>query len=60
MIPLPITGAYTGSLAAWIFDVPKKKAFMSIALGIMISGIIVTAIMISSTELFNIFIKDLK
>ena len=60
MIPLPITGAYTGSLAAWIFNIPKKKAFLSIALGVMISGIIVTAIMISGTELFNIFIKDLK
>ena len=41
-IPLPVTGAWTGSAAAIIFDVPRKKAVLAILLGIMIAGCIVT------------------
>jgi len=59
MIPLPITGAYTGSFAAWLFNIPKKKAFSSVALGVVISGIIVTLISISGVEAFNFFIKKM-
>jgi len=57
MIPLPITGAYTGSLAAWLFYIPKKKAFISVVLGVIISGIIVTIISLSGIEAFNFLIK---
>jgi uncharacterized membrane protein len=57
MIPLPVTGAYTGSLAAWLFNIPKKKAFISIVLGVIISGIIVTIISLSGMEAFNFLIK---
>ena len=57
MIPLPVTGAYTGSLAAWLFNIPKKKAFISVALGVIISGIIVTIISLSGMEAFNFLIK---
>lgn len=59
MVPLPITGAYTGSLASWIFNIPKKKAFLSILMGLIISGTIVTIIVISGTEVFNLFIKEI-
>ena len=41
-IPLPITGAWTGSVMAFLFKIPFKKAFPLIALGIFIAGIIVT------------------
>ncbi len=41
-IPLPVTGAWTGSAAAIIFGVPRKKAVLAILLGIMIAGCIVT------------------
>jgi len=40
-IPLPITGAWTGSLAAHIFKIPPKKALPLIFLGIIIAGIII-------------------
>lgn len=43
-IPLPLTGAWTGSLAAFVFGVPSKKAFPLIALGVIIAGLIVTLI----------------
>ena len=41
-IPLPGTGAYTGSLAAWLFKLNRKKSYLTIALGVVIAGILVT------------------
>ena len=41
-IPLPMTGAWTGSVAAFIFGIPKKRSLTLISLGIMIAGVIVT------------------
>ncbi len=43
-IPLPMTGAWTGSLAAFIFNIPFKKSFPMIALGVAIAGVLVTLI----------------
>jgi len=43
-IPLPLTGAWTGSLAAFLFDIPFKKSLWLILLGVIIAGIIVTAL----------------
>jgi len=40
-IPLPITGGWSGALAAFVFGVPFKKALPLIFLGIMIAGVIV-------------------
>lgn len=43
-IPLPITGAWTGSLCAFLFGIPFKRAFPLISLGVIMAGIIVTLI----------------
>ncbi|MFC2021598.1 COG2426 family protein [Chloroflexota bacterium] len=43
-IPLPITGAWTGSLAAVLFGIKFKHAFLSIFIGILIAGSIVTCL----------------
>ena len=43
-VPLPITGAWTGSLAAVLFGLKFKHAFLSIFAGILISGTIVTCL----------------
>ena len=40
-IPLPLTGAWTGAIAAFLFGIKFKKAFPLIALGVLIAGIIV-------------------
>ena len=60
MIPLPVTGAYTGSFAAWLFNIPKKKAFISVLLGVMISGMIVTTIMLTGIEALQFLLKDMQ
>ena len=39
-IPFPGTGAWTGALVAALFNLSKKHSFLSIMLGVMISGII--------------------
>jgi uncharacterized membrane protein len=40
-IPLPFTGAWTGAIVAFLFNIPFKKAFPLIASGVVIAGIIV-------------------
>ncbi len=43
-IPLPITGAWTGSILAFLLGLSFWRAFISIALGVLIAGAIVTAL----------------
>jgi len=55
-IPLPVTGAYTGALGAWVLGMDKKKAFAAIALGVCISGVIVyTAVQLG----IRLFFKEI-
>ncbi len=41
-IPLPITGAWSGSLAAYVFGVGKWRALGLIAVGVMVAGLVVS------------------
>ena len=43
-IPLPVTGAWTGSLVAATIDMKFWKAFLSCLFGVMIAGVIMTLI----------------
>lgn len=43
-IPLPGTGAWTGSLVAAFIKMNKKTAFLSVLGGVLIAGVIVTLI----------------
>ncbi|MDF1497825.1 MAG: small multi-drug export protein [Patescibacteria group bacterium] len=43
-IPLPITGGYSGAIAAFVFGIPFKKALPLIALGVIIAGVIMTGL----------------
>ena len=43
-IPLPGTGAYTGSIVAWFFRLNRKKSLVAITLGVITAGILVTLI----------------
>ncbi len=44
-IPLPVTGAWTGCVVAFLFGIPVRIAIPSIALGVAIAGAIITLIM---------------
>ncbi|MFH1519077.1 MAG: small multi-drug export protein [Candidatus Omnitrophota bacterium] len=41
-IPLPITGAWTGTVAATLFEIPVRRAFLAIFLGVAVAGLIVS------------------
>ena len=52
-IPLPGTGAWTGSLIAAMLDMDKKKAFLAAAIGVLLAGVIMA---IFSYVILDIFI----
>ena len=58
-IPLPITGAYTGTLGAWILGLNRKKTCIAVAAGAVISGIIVSLLMYFGSQAASIFIKQI-
>ena len=47
-IPLPGTGAWTGSLVAAFLDIRMRHALPAIALGVLVAGLLVSAISYSA------------
>lgn len=43
-VPLPLTGAYTGTILAWLLDMDWKKAFPAVGLGVVVAGVVVLLI----------------
>jgi len=43
-IPLPFTGVYSGTFVSYVLNLKKKEAFLSIASGATLAGIVVTAL----------------
>lgn len=55
-IPLPVTGAWSGCAAAFVFGVKFRHALPAIAAGVMIAGIIVTGVTVTGISLFDMFL----
>ena len=53
-IPLPGTGAWTGTLAASILDMDFKSTIIAVMLGVLLAGIIM---MVLSVAGFGMFLK---
>ncbi|MBE6597479.1 MAG: small multi-drug export protein [Ruminococcaceae bacterium] len=51
-VPLPVTGAWTGSLVAAMIDMKFWKALLSCLLGVMIAGVIMTVISYGALAVF--------
>ena len=51
-IPLPGTGAWTGSLAAAFLDMPLRKALPSVILGVLIAGMAISILTYGVASLF--------
>ena len=49
-IPLPITGAWTGSLVAFLRGIDRRRAFLYITLGVLVSGAVVTALCVTGNQ----------
>jgi uncharacterized membrane protein len=57
-IPLPITGAWTGSVAAYLLGIKFRYAFPAILCGILIAGIVVTLVTKGVLGSFTFFINN--
>jgi uncharacterized membrane protein len=57
-IPLPITGAYTGTLLAWFFNVDRKEAYKALSLGVVVAGVVVSLVVYLGIAAFGLFIKN--
>jgi len=62
MIPLPGTGVYAGTIASYIYNIDKKKAFLANTIGITLSAIIIWTLTVffkdfSFSEYFSSIIK---
>lgn len=54
-IPLPLTGAWTGSLAAFIFNIPFKRSLPLISAGVCIAATLVTILTIGASSILRFF-----
>ncbi len=52
-IPLPVTGGWTGAVAAFLFGIRRRYAIPAILLGIMIAGLIVSGATQGFLHLFS-------
>jgi len=57
-IPLPLTGAWSGALLAWVFRIPVRQGILLVGLGVVIAGVIVTAVTLSGTWLAELLLAE--
>lgn len=55
-IPLPMTGAWTGTLAAYLLGIPFRKALPAVALGVLVAGVVMTLAVTGTVGAFSIFL----
>ena len=53
-IPLPVTGAWTGCAAAFVFGIKFRHALLAISAGVMIAGVIVTAFTLGGISMIDL------
>lgn len=56
-IPLPVTGVYTATILSWLLGMDWRKAFVPIALGVVVAGIIVLLITLGVIGGWRVFTK---
>ncbi|MEM4584354.1 MAG: small multi-drug export protein, partial [Ignisphaera sp.] len=52
-IPFPITGAWTGSLIAFLIGMDRKRALIAIEVGVLIASLIVLSICLLGLEVLK-------
>lgn len=58
-IPLPMTGAWSGTLGAWVLGMDRKKSILCVGAGVVIAGVVVTAVAWSGIGAFNFLLKKI-
>ncbi|GHV87088.1 hypothetical protein AGMMS50255_3840 [Spirochaetia bacterium] len=59
-IPLPVTGAWTGTLGAWILGISKRRTMLAVIIGVITAGAIVTAVVTLGVQAFSFFVKNVR
>ena len=57
-IPLPVTGAWTGTLGAWVLGLSKRRTLAAVIAGVIIAGAVVTAVVILGIGALGLFTKN--
>lgn len=56
-IPLPITGAWTGTLGAWVLGLDKRHSMLAVSAGVVMSATIVSLLLVLGSGVGSIFVK---
>lgn len=56
-IPLPVTGAWTGTLGAWVLGLDRKHSIIAVSGGVFLAGAIITILLLLGTGFGSIFLK---
>ncbi|MDR0550628.1 MAG: small multi-drug export protein [Spirochaetaceae bacterium] len=56
-VPLPVTGAWTGTLGAWVLGIRKPATMLAVIAGVAAAGAIVTAVVVLGIQTFSFFVK---
>ncbi|MBN2373320.1 small multi-drug export protein [bacterium] len=56
-VPLPMTGAWTGAVAAFLFRFRVRNAFLAIVFGVLLAGIVVTLTCLGFIRLVPFFLS---
>jgi uncharacterized membrane protein len=56
-IPLPVTGAWTGTLGSWVLGLSKRRTMLAVIIGVFIAGAIVSAAVLLGVKALSLFVK---
>ncbi len=56
-IPLPLTGAYTGAIGAWVLGMSRWKSILAIAIGVAVAGAVVAGVYLLGIQALYFFLK---
>jgi uncharacterized membrane protein len=57
-IPLPLTGAYTGAIGAWVLGMNRWRSILAIAVGVAVAGAVVSAVYLLGIRALFFFLKS--
>ncbi|MBU0504402.1 MAG: small multi-drug export protein [bacterium] len=55
-VPLPVTGAWTGTLMAYLFNISKKKAILALVVGVFIATSFMTLASYGGIEFLSVIL----
>ncbi|MDR1566368.1 MAG: small multi-drug export protein [Treponema sp.] len=56
-IPLPVTGAWTGTLGSWVLGLSKRRTMLAVIIGVFTAGAIVSAVVLLGVKALSLFVK---